>query len=65
MEPATSEPQQVQFDAQAACGASHDFGADWVTYAVNTAAPAFVQGVDHALNPQLGDQGGDGGTAIA
>ena len=55
----------MQFQTQAACGTSHDFGADWVAYAANTEAPSFVHGVDHALNPQLGDQSGGGGTAIA
>jgi hypothetical protein len=64
VEPQTSEPQQVQFQTQATCGASHDFGADWVQYAMNTEAPGFVGGVDPARNPQLGGHD-DGGTAYA
>ena len=55
----------MRFQTQAACGASHDFGADWVAYAANTEAPSFVHGVDHALNPQLGRGQDDGGTAYA
>jgi hypothetical protein len=58
------EPQQVQFDAQASFGASQDFGHDWIAYALNTEAPSFVGGVDHALNPDVG-QAQDGGTAYA
>jgi hypothetical protein len=59
------EPQPVQFDTQAAFGASQDFGHDWVIYALNTEAPTFVGGVDHGLNPDPGGQGSDGGTAYA
>lgn len=64
MEPENPEPQPVQFQTQAACGASHDFGADWVQYAMNTEPPGNVGGVDPALNPQFGGHD-DGGTAYA
>lgn len=59
-----AEPQQVQFNTQATCGASHDFGSDWVAYALNTEAPSFVQGVDPGRNPQLGGSD-DGRTEYA
>ena len=62
---ATPEPQQVQFQTQAASGGSHDFGHDWVQYALNTEVPSFVGGVDHSLNPSVDGPGAEGGTALA
>jgi hypothetical protein len=64
VESANPEPQHVQFQAEAACGGSQEFGADWIAYALNTEAPSFVGGVDPTLNPQLGG-GQDDGTAYA
>jgi hypothetical protein len=60
----TPEPQPVQFETQAANGGSHDYGADWITYALNTEAPPFVGGVDYALNPAQ-PASPDGGEAYA
>lgn len=59
-----SEPQQVQFDAQAACGHSQDYGAEWVQYALNTEAPA-IEGVDANRNPTFGGADDEGRTALA
>jgi hypothetical protein len=62
-----TQPQAVQFETQAPYGAVQHYGADWVAYALNTEAPAFVGGVDHSLNPALPGAPGapDGGTAYA
>ncbi len=61
----TPEPQPVQFQTEAAFGAAQDYGHDWVEYALNTAAPSFVGGVDSSLNPATGEHGADGATAYA
>jgi hypothetical protein len=59
-----SEPQHVEFNAQASCGHSQDYGADWVQYALNTEAPQ-VQGVDASRNPSFGGSDDSQRTALA